>query len=197
MKTEAIVFHGNEIPCVQDEAGEVFVAIAPICQAIGLQPRVQKDLIKADEVLAGGMRTLAYPTKSGVQEMLCLSLDYLHGWLFSINPKLVSEDARPRLILYKRECYRVLKDHYSGEKTNGVAATPEKKIEGVNYEMQIAAFQALQARRAELYEAMRTAQREIYHVEKRLHDFDFDHPEQTQLKIDFTVSVTLPVPIHS
>jgi hypothetical protein len=187
MKTEAIVFHGQEIPCVQNEAGEVFVAVKTICEAIGLDYERAKRNIKEHPVLSGGMSVQTYPTTSGVQEMVCLNLDYLHGWLFSISVNHVRKEIRPKLLTYQRECYKVLKDHFSGN----------KKSEGVNYEMQVAAFQALQARRVELYEAMRTAQREIYHVEKRLHDFDFDHPEQTQLKIDFTVSVTLPVPIHS
>lgn len=184
MKVETIIFQETHIPCVQNEYGEVFVAVKTICDAIGLDYERAKRNIKEHPVLSAGMSVQTYQVGGQGREMVCLNLDYIHGWLFSISANHVRKEIRPNLLTYQRECYKVLKDHYFGEK---------KTESNNNHEMQIAAFQALQARRAELYEAMRTAQREIYHVEKRLHEFDFDHPEQTQLKIDFTVSVSIPM----
>jgi hypothetical protein len=46
------------------------------------------------------------------QEMVCLRLDYLNGWLFGINASRVKEEVRDRLLRYQEECYRILADAF-------------------------------------------------------------------------------------
>lgn len=115
-RVEAIIFHGTEIPCVQNENGEVFVAVKPISDSIGLTWVQQHKTIRANPIL--GPASCLYTMQVGGQgrEMFCLPLDYLHGWLFSINMNQVGEDARPGLMRYQRECYRALKQHFTAPK---------------------------------------------------------------------------------
>ncbi len=44
--------------------------------------------------------------------MLCLPLEELHGWLFSINSDKVKLEFRDTVILYQKECFKVLYDYW-------------------------------------------------------------------------------------
>ena len=46
--------------------------------------------------------------------MLCLPLMYVYGWLFTINPDRVKPEAREKVITYKKQCYEVLYNHFTG-----------------------------------------------------------------------------------
>lgn len=41
-------------------------------------------------------------------------LRYVYGWLATINPGKVTESAREAVIRYRRECYEVLYEHFTG-----------------------------------------------------------------------------------
>lgn len=93
----------------------VFVAITPICAALGLDAQKQRKRIQDDPILSEGACQVAYPSAGGMQETFSLRLDLVNGWLFSINEKLVrDEDVRQKVLTYKRECYAVLFQHFYG-----------------------------------------------------------------------------------
>ena len=45
--------------------------------------------------------------------MACLPIEFIFGWLFTINPKNVKEDARESVRKYRMECYRALYSHFT------------------------------------------------------------------------------------
>ena len=47
-------------------------------------------------------------------QMICIPLQFFPGWLFSINPDNVKEEAREQLIKYQLECNKVLFDYFFG-----------------------------------------------------------------------------------
>ena len=51
-------------------------------------------------------------TPGGQQEILCLPLDSISGWLFGIKAARVNRDVRERLIRYQHECYQVLAEAF-------------------------------------------------------------------------------------
>lgn len=51
----------------------------------------------------------------GQSEMVCLPLDLVPGWLFGISTSRVKEEIQPKLICYRRDCFRVLWDAFKGE----------------------------------------------------------------------------------
>ncbi|MGR6646659.1 phage antirepressor N-terminal domain-containing protein [Avibacterium paragallinarum] len=90
-----------------------YVAMKPICENIGLAWNAQLLRIKRDEVLSQGMIVMITPTNGGEQEMVCLPIQYLNGWLFGIDVKRVKPEIRETLITYKRECYQALFDYWN------------------------------------------------------------------------------------
>lgn len=113
-----ILFYEDQITAVVVESGvsqQIFVPLRPICDALGLSWSGQRDRIARDAVLSEvvtGVRVTRTPDQGGSQEMLCIPLDYLNGWLFGISASRVKDEIRDRLIRYQRECYRVLADAF-------------------------------------------------------------------------------------
>lgn len=113
-----VSFYGDEITAVLVEvAGEqrVFVPLRPICDLVGVDWSAQRQRLNRDLVLSGEIRGVVVTPSpldskyANPQEMTCLPLDYLNGWLFGINANRVkNEDIRDRLVRYQRECYQVL-----------------------------------------------------------------------------------------
>tara|TARA_R110002020_G_scaffold95937_10_gene230133 strand:+ start:10106 stop:10516 length:411 start_codon:yes stop_codon:yes gene_type:complete len=55
--------------------------------------------------------------RGGAQETLCLPLDLVNGWLFTIQSERIKDEAvREKVITYQRECYRVLNEHFVGNR---------------------------------------------------------------------------------
>lgn len=98
-----------------DQGGTPYVAITPICTVLGLNPDAQRRRIQGDAVMAEGHAVMVLPSPGGPQKTLCLRLDLLNGWLFSIDERRVKPAARDTVLRYKRECYRALFEHFYGE----------------------------------------------------------------------------------
>lgn len=115
----SIDFHGQTLlATIQDNV--VYTALKPICENIGLSWNAQFERIKRDEVLAEGVRMIRTPTKGGFQEVVCLPLTLLNGWLFGVDTNRVKAQIKDKLITYKKECYQALFDYWN----NGVAVNP-------------------------------------------------------------------------
>ena len=107
-----INFCGDVLYAVGRPAG-VVVAIKPICQALGLAWTKQLQRIKRDSIMVEGMTMMVIPSVGGAQETICLRIDLINGWLFGIDETRVKDDAiRQRVRDYKRNCYRVLFEHF-------------------------------------------------------------------------------------
>jgi hypothetical protein len=109
-----IDFYGDAITAALVPTGResmIYIPIRPICTYLGLSWSGQFERIKRDEVLADAIRFVRVtPTnpQGGDPEVLCLPLDYLPGWLFGVSASRVRSDLKEKIILYRRECYRVL-----------------------------------------------------------------------------------------
>lgn len=114
-KLTTIDFHDDTLFAVEAPEG-VFVAIKPICDALGVSPDRQRDRVRRDPVLSEGATMMGVPSTGGVQETFCLRLDLLQGWLFGIDAARVKPEARDRVLAYKRECCAVLFRHFYGER---------------------------------------------------------------------------------
>jgi hypothetical protein len=62
--------------------------------------------------------------------MLCLPLDQLSGWLFTINPHKVKPEIRPKLLLYQRECVKTLDECWRQGEAGRRRAAPAPWIPG-------------------------------------------------------------------
>lgn len=110
---KTIIFYDDEITAVviEGDEQEVYIPLRPLVDALGLAWSGQFERLQRDAVLSKitrGVRVTRTPEKGGEQEMLCLPLDYLNGWLFGVNANRVKDTVRDKLIRYQMECYRVL-----------------------------------------------------------------------------------------
>lgn len=109
-----IDFHGDTLLAFERKDQGFFVAVAPICRTLGIDPKRQRDRIQRDPILREGGAMMALPSGRGDQETLCLRIDLVNGWLLTIEVGRVRQDKRPLVIAYQRECHRVLFEHFYG-----------------------------------------------------------------------------------
>jgi hypothetical protein len=120
VEEKTVLFYEDEITAVvveRDNRREIYVPLRPICDYLGVDWSAQRQRINRDPVLSkyvSGVVITPTPLSkyTNPQEMVCLRLDYLNGWLFGINASRVKEEVRDRLLRYQEECYRILADAF-------------------------------------------------------------------------------------
>lgn len=108
--------NGVEIFAVKDEDNQVFVPVKPLCEAIGVRFDTQFAKLQEHPILASTVAlraTVGFDGKD--REMVCLPHEFIYGWIFTINPKNVSEGARDNVIRYQKQCYKALYDYFNGK----------------------------------------------------------------------------------
>jgi len=117
VKIERVAFYSDEILAIYED-GQIWVAVRPIIENLGLNWSKQYRKILADPVLSQVVAQKATTSKGEdgktyTVKMLCLPVEYLNGFLFKINPnKVKSEETREKIIRYQKECYRVLYEYF-------------------------------------------------------------------------------------
>ena len=102
------------IAATSNEQGDILIPIRPICDALGVSYERQYRKVCDDEFLSSVVALRATTGADGKKyEMVCFPLQYVFGWLFTINPANVSEEARPAVKRYRLECYDALYNHFA------------------------------------------------------------------------------------
>jgi hypothetical protein len=121
IEVKAVDFYGDAIAgalvLVEGER-RIYVPVRPICEYLGLTWPSQTLRLRRDPILAAevkGVFIMKTPQEGGPQEMLCLPLDLLPGWLFGITSSKVKEEHREKITRYRRECFRVLWEAFRPE----------------------------------------------------------------------------------
>ncbi len=124
------IINGVEISAVTDETHNIFVPVKPICQAIGIDHDAQRQRIKRHRKLSSVAVTITATGADGKSyEMLALPLQYVYGWIFSIDLSMVAESALPTVEKYQDECYDILYHHFT--------ASMQRTIETNNAEIEL------------------------------------------------------------
>lgn len=111
MNIQSVTFYNQKIQVLNHE-GKPYVAMKSICENIGLDWRAQRQRILRNEVLANGVVMITTPSNGGSQEVTCLPLGMLNGWLFGIEIRRCKPEIRDVLRLYQTECFDVLYKHF-------------------------------------------------------------------------------------
>lgn len=112
MTTELVKFHETNIECPFIK-GQHFISIESACAALGIEPGVQIERIKADPLLKDYIDEVAISANGSPRlKKLCLPLKFIFGWLFSVDAKDVAAAKRKALLSYKLDCYTTLYDHF-------------------------------------------------------------------------------------
>jgi hypothetical protein len=122
IQQKQVIFYEDEITAVLvriHEQDQIFVPIRPICEYMGMDWSAQFRRINRDPVLSEVIQGVAVTTTpspdgrgGGLQELVCLPLKFLPGWLFGVSASRVKPDLREKIIRYQRECYDVLWDAF-------------------------------------------------------------------------------------
>jgi hypothetical protein len=108
---ETINFNGTSLVVIIDQDGTRWVALRPICEAIGLAWQAQHHKImnnpqfSCNDIMTTGSDGKTY-------KMTCLKISQINGWLFNINANRVNHTCRERLLTYQAECQDVLFKHF-------------------------------------------------------------------------------------
>jgi len=114
-------FYGNELITVLYRKAE-YVAMKPIVEGMGLSWQGQQTKIRTSRRYQAILIPLQ--TNGGLQEMLCMPLTKLNGWLFSVSPEKVRPEIRPTVELYQEECFLILYNYWHG----GAAINPRAHL---------------------------------------------------------------------
>lgn len=114
-KKKISIVNGVEIFAEVSETGQVYIPVKPICEAIGVAFQAQHLKLQEHEILAPTITLRMIVAADGkLREMVCIPLEYVYGWLFTINAKNVSETAHDSILRYQHECYEILYRHFAG-----------------------------------------------------------------------------------
>lgn len=153
--------NGIQIVAVTDESYNTLVPIKPICDAIGVAFERQFSKLKEHEILAPTVTLRVMVAADGKQrEMVCLPLEFVYGWIFTINTKNVSKEAHDSVLRYQLECYQALYTHFAGSLRRRVEENEAeiKALQAVNEAIKgVKAAKAAQKEAEEHLDAIRKA----------------------------------------
>lgn len=119
IEQKVVPFNGTELLAAKTNDGKIYAAVKWVCQGIGLtrdQIKHERKKIQEDLVLSKGGRNLTLPTNGGVQEVLCIELEFLPLWLakISITPTMQKESpwTVQRLVEFQLKAKDVLAEAF-------------------------------------------------------------------------------------
>lgn len=120
----AVPFHSQTLSAVLVN-DLPFVAMKPICEAIGIDWEGQRQKIMRHPVLNQTACMIKAVAEDGnLREMLMLPIKYLNGWLFGIDANRVKPEAKDLVIEYQRECFDVLAEHFMSKPQHSLKQLP-------------------------------------------------------------------------
>ena len=98
--TNVAIVNGISLQVVADDR-EQLVAVKPVCEILGVNYTTQVEKLKAHPVFGSVIPLRGTTGADGkTYQMLCIPLQFFPGWLFSINPDNVKEEARENKVLF-------------------------------------------------------------------------------------------------
>jgi hypothetical protein len=103
---------------VSQNDGEHFVALKPLCEALGLEWKRQQKRTLANPQFSVGVHKGGNWSPDGKSyDMLCIPVRQVGMWLCTINANRVNEDSRPMLIAFQEQLQVVIHEHLTGKLT--------------------------------------------------------------------------------
>ena len=148
-----------------------WIAVKPICEALGVDHTAQFQNIKSDEILGPAYANQHMQVGGQMREMICLPERYIYGWIFSIRSKSSA------LVKYKQICYNVLYDHFHGVLAQRAKVLKTKTLKEIEAEQLKKEFEGLES-----YKKYKQLKSEISNDNKCLEQLDTKYVA-TQLEL--------------
>lgn len=130
-----IIARVNNIAIIASNEPEKYVPIKPICDILGIDRKSQQDKIKDHPILSSvGVLSTLTGADGKQYEMFCLPLEFVFGWLFTINSSNVAPEAKEAVEKYQLECYRALYHHFTAYSRFNEAKQKRLASEYENYQ---------------------------------------------------------------
>lgn len=131
-----IPFYDDNLIVQLGEDGEIYVALRPIVEAMGLSWGSQLNRIKRDAVLSKKMRTLSvFITNTQVEEtgqhreVVCLPKQYISGFLFGISAGRIKDPKlRAKVVQFQEEAHLFLDAAFTGDAESAIEALRQKYL---------------------------------------------------------------------
>jgi len=121
-----VKFYEDSLLVVKKD-NKIHVGVSYICNGIGLTRKkadYEIERIQNDIVLKKGSQKISVPSNGGLQDSICIELDYLPLWLAKINVNIIrNEDARNKLIKYQLKVKDVLSEAFIENKVFEIPKT--------------------------------------------------------------------------
>jgi len=150
------------------EGEGVAVPIRLVCQALGVSPQKQSEMLREHDALAPGLRIIRVPIGGRIQSVLAILHTHIAYWLGTILPKEVNEDARPKLVRYQTELIAVLNALYGPQVDPSLAPGPLAIDLHVQYGEVVRQLRALQETLLTLTSGQQAIQGKVDAVDTRL-----------------------------
>ncbi|EOO23559.1 hypothetical protein IIU_06966 [Bacillus cereus VD133] len=123
VEQQLVNFNGAEIMAVKANDEKIYIGVKWVCKGIGLsddQMRNERKKIQSDLVFRSGWVKLRLSTNGGMQEVLCIELQYIPLWLAKIsitpNMKLNQPQVTENLVMYQQRITDALAEACSFKK---------------------------------------------------------------------------------
>ena len=87
---------------------EYYVAVKPLCIALGIAHKHQFETIKDDSILGPAYRNYGIQVGTQKRKFLCLPEHLIYGWLIQVN------SSDPEFKKFKGECHKILYEYFKG-----------------------------------------------------------------------------------
>lgn len=114
-------FNGKSIYFLAKD-GQYYVALKPICRALGLDWIAQYKSVKLSKILGLVLSNQTIPdARNRAQEMACLPEKYIYGWLFKL------QSSAPGFEEFQAKCYDLLYDYFHGTIAKRISTLKSKR----------------------------------------------------------------------
>ena len=117
------------------EDGELYVALKPIIEALGLDWASQLQRVKRNAVLRKHLAALSMvvTTIEGrnpqTGKVICLPKKYISGFLFGINANRIRDKViREKIILFQEEAHLILDAAFTGDEDSAMEAMRQRYL---------------------------------------------------------------------
>jgi hypothetical protein len=110
-----VPFYGSNLSIIEHN-GEPYTPMRPIVEGMGLAWQAQHRKLTSNSA-RWGVTMMVIPSLDKHNQVTCLPLRKLFGWLQTLQPNRIREDIRDTVLQYQNECDDVLWKHWSKQQS--------------------------------------------------------------------------------
>lgn len=103
LEQQSIPFLDDELAAAMAAGGSIYISLAGMCGALGLNTQAQMRRIQRTRTLSKGLRLIPLKTKGGSQRVNCLRVDLVALWLAGVQTGSIKEEYRAKIEAYQDE----------------------------------------------------------------------------------------------